>query len=68
VAFKYAQASNIIPVAQVPNQIAPVLVYFYIFALSPAKSIAIFYILTGTFLTIIAGFLLGRRQEVPISK
>jgi len=64
VAFKYAQASNVVPVAQVPNQICPVLVYFYIFALVPSKPIAIFFILAGTILTIIAGFLLGRRKEV----
>jgi uncharacterized membrane protein len=65
-AFKVAQASNVVPVAQVPIQIAPILVYFFIFALSPPSSVAVFYILTGTILTIVAGFLLGRRQEVPI--
>ncbi len=65
-AFKYAQASNVVPVAQVPIQISPILVYFVIFALTPPSSIAVFYILTGSILTIIAGFLLGRRQEIPI--
>jgi uncharacterized membrane protein len=65
-AFKYAQASNVVPVAQVPIQIAPILVYFFIFALTPPSSISVIYILTGTILTIVAGFLLGRRQEVPI--
>ena len=65
-AFKYAQASNVVPVAQVPIQIAPILVYFFIFALTPPSSLAVFYILAGTILTIAAGFLLGRRQEVPI--
>ncbi len=67
IAFKYAQASNIIPVAQVPIQISPVLVYFFIFALTPPRPISVFYILTGTILTIIAGFLLGRRPETPLS-
>jgi drug/metabolite transporter (DMT)-like permease len=66
VAFKYAQASNIIPVAQVPIQISPVLVYFFIFALAPPRTISVFFILAGTFLTIIAGFLLGRRPETPL--
>jgi drug/metabolite transporter (DMT)-like permease len=65
-AFKYAQASNVVPVAQVPIQIAPILVYFFIFALTPPSSISVFYIFTGTILTIVAGFLLGRRQEIPI--
>jgi len=68
VAFKYAQASNIIPVAQVPNQISPVIVYFYVFALAPPRPISVFYILAGTILTIVAGFLLGRRQEAPFTE
>ena len=64
-AFKVAQASNVVPVAQVPIQISPILVYFYIFALKPPSDISIFYILAGTILTIISGFLLGRRKEEP---
>ena len=63
IAFKYAQASNIIPVAQVPIQISPILVYFFMFALTPPHSISAVYILAGTLLTILAGFLLGRRPE-----
>lgn len=66
IAFKYAQASNIVPVAQVPNQISPVIVYFYVFALRPPGAISIFFILSGTLLTIGAGFLLGRRKEVHV--
>ena len=66
IAFKYAQASNIIPVAQVPIQICPVLVYFFIFALTPPRTISVFFILTGTILTIIAGFLLGQRPEISL--
>ena len=66
IAFKYAQASNIIPVAQVPVQISPVLVYFFIFALTPPHTISVVFILTGTILTIIAGFLLGQRPETPL--
>jgi drug/metabolite transporter (DMT)-like permease len=66
IAFKYAQASNIIPVAQVPIQISPVVVYFFIFALTPPRTISIFFILAGTALTIIAGFLLGQRPESPL--
>jgi hypothetical protein len=64
-AFKVAQASNVVPVAQVPIQIAPILVYFFIFALTPPNSISVVYILAGTILTIVAGFLLGRRREDP---
>jgi len=66
-AFKVAQASNVVPVAQVPIQISPILVYFYIFALKPPSVISGIYILAGTILTIISGFLLGRRrgESVP---
>jgi drug/metabolite transporter (DMT)-like permease len=66
-AFKYAQASNVVPVAQVPIQIAPILVYFVIFALTPPSSVSVIYILAGTILTIVAGFLLGRRKEDPVN-
>jgi drug/metabolite transporter (DMT)-like permease len=65
-AFKYAQASNVVPVAQVPIQIAPILVYFFIFSLTPPSSISVVYIFTSTILTILAGFLLGRRKEVSV--
>jgi hypothetical protein len=67
-AFKVAQASNIVPVAQVPIQISPVVVYFFVFALTPPKGGSVFYILSGTILTIVAGFLLGRRQEIPLDE
>jgi len=62
-AFKVAQASNVVPVAQVPIQISPIVVYFYIFALKPPSDISVIYILSGTVLTIFSGFLLGRRKE-----
>jgi hypothetical protein len=68
IAFKYAQASNIIPVAQVPIQISPVVVYFFIFALTPPRTSSVVLILTGTILTIIAGFLLGQRPETLLVK
>jgi drug/metabolite transporter (DMT)-like permease len=64
-AFKYAQASNVVPMAQVPVQIAPILIYFVIFNLTPHESISVIFIIAGTILTIGAGFLLGRRKEVP---
>jgi len=43
-----------------------VVVYFFIFALTPPRTISVFLILTGTILTIIAGFLLGQRPETPL--
>ena len=65
-AFKVAQASNVVPVAQVPIQISPILVYFFIFALKPPSAVSVIYILGGTVLTILSGFLLGRRKEDPL--
>jgi drug/metabolite transporter (DMT)-like permease len=65
-AFKVAQASNVVPVAQVPVQISPIIVYFYIFALKPPSTVSVIYILAGTVLTVVSGFLLGRRKEEPV--
>lgn len=63
VAFKFGQASNIIPVQQIPVQTTPVLIYFFVFSLTPAKTISGVFIVTGALLIILAGFLLGRRQS-----
>jgi len=63
VAFKFGQASNIIPVQQISVQITPVLVYFFVFSLTPPRTISGVFIVTGALLIILAGFLLGRRQS-----
>jgi multidrug transporter EmrE-like cation transporter len=62
-AFRFAQASNIIPVQQLPVQITPILFYFYVYALTPPKRISVFFITAGVALIITAAFLLGRRQS-----
>jgi drug/metabolite transporter (DMT)-like permease len=62
-AFKFAQASNIIPVQQVPVQTTPILVYFYVFSLRPPTSMSGVFIISGALLIILSGFLLGRRQS-----
>ncbi len=62
-AFKFAQASNIIPVQQISVQITPILFYFYVYSLKPPKSISGVLIVVGALLIIVAGFLLGRRQS-----
>jgi hypothetical protein len=63
-AFKFAQASNVIPVQLVPIQTTPILVYFYVFSLTPPKPISAVYIIVGASLIVVAGFLLGRRQAM----
>ena len=62
-AFRYGQASNIIPVMHVPIQISPIIVYFLVFRLIAPSSSSITFVLVGVFLTIVGGFLLGRRKE-----
>jgi hypothetical protein len=61
-AFKFAQATNVIPVQQVPVQITPIVVYFYVFSLIPPRTASGIYIVTGALLITLSGFLLGRRQ------
>ena len=61
--FKFGQASNIIPVQQISVQIAPVLVYFFVYFLTPPSRLSALLIVLGAALIIAAGFLLGRRQS-----
>jgi len=63
IAFKFAQASNIIPVQQISVQITPILIYFLVLSLSPPKSTSTIFICLGAILIISAGFLLGTRQQ-----
>ena len=60
-AFTAGQASNLIPVQQVPIQITPIFVYFLVF-LQTAQPIAFVYITMGVVLIIASSFLLGKRQ------
>ncbi len=62
-AFKFAQASNIIPVQQLSVQTTPILFYFYVYALTPPKPASVFLIVAGVALILTAAFLLGRRQS-----
>jgi hypothetical protein len=60
--YKYGQASNMAPIALVPQQIAPLFVYFWVFMLSPPNEISIFYMLVGVALILISSFILSKRQ------
>lgn len=59
--FSRGQASNLIPIQQVPMQTSPIIVYFFIFKLI-STPLNIFYILIGICMIIYSGFLLGKRQ------
>jgi drug/metabolite transporter (DMT)-like permease len=61
-AFKFGDAHNVIPMQQIPVQIAPILYYFAVFSLNPPSSISVLYILSGVLLIIVSGFFLSRRQ------
>ncbi len=60
--FKVAQASNMIPIQQVPIQITSVFVYLLIFLLQPPSIMSIIFLILGIFLILISSFLLGKRQ------
>ena len=60
-AFTAGQASNLIPVQQVPIQITPIFIYFFVFV-QTSHPIAFVYISIGVVLIIISSFLLGKRQ------
>ena len=62
-AFKFAQASNVIPVQQISVQITPILFYFYVYALKSPQSISRAFIIIGVTCILLAAFLLGRRQS-----
>jgi drug/metabolite transporter (DMT)-like permease len=61
-AFTKGQASNLIPIQQVPIQISPIIVYFFVFLLATSSIISTIYMLVGIILIILSSFLLGRRQ------
>jgi drug/metabolite transporter (DMT)-like permease len=61
-AFKFGDAHNVIPMQQIPVQIAPVLYYFSVFSLKPPSVGSVVFILSGVVLIILSGFFLCRRQ------
>lgn len=62
VAFKYGQASNLVPVQQLTIQIAPIFYYFFIFLLPIPNIHSVLLLISGTILIIGASFILARRE------
>lgn len=60
--FKVAQASNMIPIQQVPIQITSIFIYLLIFLLQPPSIMSIIFLILGICLILISSFLLGKRQ------
>jgi len=60
--FTVGQASNLVPIQQVPTLLAPIVIYFLIFLLTPPSVFSIYYLIIGLTLIIISSFLLGKRS------
>jgi hypothetical protein len=60
--FTVGQASNLVPIQQVPTLLAPIAIYFLIFLLTPPSVFSAFYLIFGITLIIISSFLLGKRS------
>jgi drug/metabolite transporter (DMT)-like permease len=60
-AYKFAPASKVQPIQQIPTQIVPILLYFVVFRRS-ASGLALVLIPVAVLLIIAAGFLLGERK------
>lgn len=61
-AFQVAQASNMIPIQQVPIQVTPILFYLIVFMLTPPSFLSIIYVSVGVIIIIVSSFLLSKRQ------
>jgi drug/metabolite transporter (DMT)-like permease len=61
-ALAEGNASIIIPLNQMPQQIAPIVIFFFVYAL-PAPGLGSYFFMSGGIVLItVAGFMLGRRQ------
>ena len=60
--LRLAQASNMVPIQQVPVQIAPPFYFLAVYLLPVDSLFSVFFLLTGIGFVIISSFLLGKRQ------
>jgi drug/metabolite transporter (DMT)-like permease len=61
-AYRVGQASNLIPIQNVPVLIAPIFIYFLVFLMIPPSIFSIVYLVFGVTLIIISFFLLGKKS------
>ncbi|MFX0093058.1 MAG: hypothetical protein ACFFBD_14975 [Candidatus Hodarchaeota archaeon] len=61
-AFQLGQASNLIPIQQVPIQLSPIFIYFFVFLLVAPSIFSIAYLVIGIILVLMSSILLGKRQ------
>ncbi len=61
-ALNAGNASIVVPVQQIPQQIAPILIYFFIYQFLPPTAYSGYLMGVGVLLICIAGLFLGKRQ------
>ena len=61
-AFKHGDASKIYPIGQIPQQIAPIILFYGIYLKKSPEIYSLYFLIFGMTLVLVAGFLLGRRQ------
>lgn len=61
-AYRVGQASNLIPIQNVPSLISPIFIYFLVFLMNPPFIYSIFFLASGVSLIIVSFFLLGKRS------
>jgi drug/metabolite transporter (DMT)-like permease len=61
-AYKGGDASKLIPIQQVPIQVAAIFVYFLIFLLTPAEPMSTAWLASGIGCIVVSSFLLGKQQ------
>ena len=61
-AFNSGNVSIIAPVQQIPQQISPIIIYFFIYKLISPTTLSFPLMLIGVTLIIISGFVLAKRQ------
>jgi hypothetical protein len=62
-ALRCGAVGYVIPVQQIPVQIAPILYFHYVFMLKTPADNSLTWILCGMLLIIIGGFMLGKKQQ-----
>jgi drug/metabolite transporter (DMT)-like permease len=61
-AFAHGDASKIMPLQGIPQQLAPVLLYFVVYLNAPPTVFSIYFMSIGIALILLSGFLLAERQ------
>jgi uncharacterized membrane protein len=61
-ALNAGNASIVVPAQQIPQQIAPIIIYFVIYQFASPSPYSLYFLVVGIVLVCFAGFFLGKRQ------